>query len=224
MMPTKHCYAVFFAFSMSMLISVNASASEADDLADAAVISLPFIDVVDNRGYSADPDTVNFCGTSDWEGDFHYRYTPPADQTLNIKAVGDDARIIVLNLADTGNECVLDADNDTIDSPNWWTETFPGLIASSSCDGDCNENEDVALDGGVEYIIAIASYDNTAQGFYCVSMAVGADAANVSTGACNAASGSAPVAVPAIPFYGLLILSGLMGLFGLRLLKRQLKR
>lgn len=190
-----------------------------DDRGDATVVTMPFVEVVDNSSFSTDADLLSLCLHADaynFAGDFFYRYTPAADLTLNIKAVGDDAHVIVAT-SDLSS-CLIDADLDNIQSPNWWTINYPELISSSSCDGDCNENVNVDLTGGVEYLIAIASFPELGLGNYCVSMAEGSDAAVIvdDSPTCQLPT----TAVPALPLFGLLTLGGLLGLFGLRKLKQ----
>ena len=189
-----------------------------DDRGDATVVTMPFVEVVDNSSFSADADLFSACSPDDFEGDFFYRYTPASDLTLNIKAVGDDARVVVAT-SDLSN-CLIDQDDDNIESPNWWTINYPELMSSSSCEGDCNENVNVDLTGGVEYLIAIASYDEEALGNYCVSMAEGSDAAVIVDDSPTCQLPTTAVPVPALPLFGLLTLGGLLGLFGLRKLKQ----
>ena len=188
-----------------------------DDSGDATAVTMPFVEVVDNSSFSADADLASACSPSHFEGDFFYRYTPAADLTLNIKAVGDDARVVVAT-SDLSN-CLVDEDLDNIPTPNWWTINYPELVVEDlSCSGECNENVDVDLTGGVEYLIAIASYEEEALGNYCVSMAEGSDAAVIvdDSPTCQLPT----TAVPTIPLFGLLALGGLLGLFSLRRLKQ----
>jgi len=209
----------------SFVVAITVSCSFAsftqaadDDRGDAVAVTMPFLEIVDNSSFSADPTLASTCDLEDFVGDFFYRYTPAEDLTLNIKAVGDDARVVVAT-SDL-SDCLIDSDDDLIQSPNWWTINYPELVSGSSCGGDCNENVDVDLTGGVEYLIAIASFDNEALGNYCVSMAEGSDAAAIVdySPTCRPLTPVTPV--PTLPFFGLLTLGGLLGLFGLRKLKQ----
>ena len=187
-----------------------------DERTSATAITMPFVQVVDNSSFSTDSTLASTCGLEDFKGDFFYRYTPAEDLTLNIKAVGDDARVVVAT-SDL-SDCLIDSDDDLIESPNWWTINYPELLEDSSCEGGCNENVDVDLTGGVEYLLAIAAYNIQALGYYCVSMAEGSDAAIVeSSPNCLPVP---PVPVPVLPIQGLLLLGGLLGLFSLRKLKQ----
>ncbi|MEQ9394740.1 hypothetical protein [Haliea sp.] len=194
----------------SLVLSAGLANAASDLIGDAASISLPYQEIVDNSGFTTLPDP--FCGNSNFSGDFFYRYTPSGNETINIKAIGDDTEIKVFDLADAGNECVVYQDDDNIVSPNWWTNTYPGLVAGSSCDGDCAEDLDIALTGGTEYVIAIASNDTDALGFICLNIAVGAGAA---------ADTCAPATpVPALPLWAFLALAGVTGLYGARRLRK----
>jgi len=209
----------------SFVVAITVSCSFAsftqaadDDRGDAVAVTMPFLEIVDNSSFSADPTLASTCDLEDFVGDFFYRYTPAEDLTLNIKAVGDDARVVVAT-SDL-SDCLIDSDDDLIQSPNWWTINYPELVSGSSCGGDCNENVDVDLTGGVEYLIAIASVENEALGNYCVSMAEGSDAAAIVdySPTCRPLTPVTPA--PTLPFFGLLTLGGLLGLFGLRKLKQ----
>ena len=205
-----------FIVAITLLCSFMSFAQAAsDDRGDATAVTMPFVEVVDNSSFSADADLALACSPDDFVGDFFYRYTPAADLTLNIKAVGDDARVVVAT-SDL-SDCLIDSDDDLIVSPNWWTINYPELVEGSSCNGDCNENVNVDLTGGVEYLIAIASLEEEALGNHCVSMAEGSDAAVIfdASPTCQR-----PTPVPTLPLFGLLALGGLLGLFGLRKLKQ----
>ena len=204
-----------------------------DDIYDALAITMPFEEIVDNRAFSpftdgSEGDLVpDYCEETP-AGDFFYEYTPSSDQTLNVKASGDDTEIYVYDLAESGTaRCVvgLDVDNlhDSV-SPHWFEATFPDDLGT--CDHECSENLNVALTAGTTYHIVIASNDagrdepsddyeevEDNRSLIFVSMAVGVDAA------ANAPTPSVPV--PLMPLWALLALVILVGLSALRSMRQE---
>jgi hypothetical protein len=200
--------------ALALVAMVPVAHGASDLIGDAASISLPYQEVVDNSSFTTiDPPTLACDSNSDFNGDFFYRYTPSVDETINIKAIGDDTEIKVFDLADVGSECLVYQDADNIVSPNWWTENYPELLADSSCDGDCAEDLDIALSAGIEYTIAIGVNDSDALGLICLNIASGAGAA---ADTCPAGPATP---VPTLPFSLLLALGSLAGLLGMRRLR-----
>ena len=218
----------------SLLNSPAGSNVGTDDIYDAVAITLPFDEIVDNRVFSPFTDggdvgvVPNYC-EEDPAGDFFYEYTPSSDQTLNVKASGDDTEIYVYDLAESGTDrCVVgqDADNlhDSV-SPHWFQATYPDDLGT--CDHLCSENLNVDLTAGTTYHIVIASNypgrsepaedyveDDDNRSLIFVSMAVGVDAA------VNTPTEAPSVPVPLMPFWALLTLVVLAGLSGLRSVRR----
>ena len=215
----------------SLLNSPAGSDVGSDDIYDAVAITLPFEEIVDNRAFSPftsgdDGGLVpDYCDESP-AGDFFYEYTPSSDQTLNIKASGEDTEIYVYDLAESGsNRCVVGQDEDNLHnsvSPHWFQATYPDDLGT--CGHECSENLNVDLTAGTTYHIVIASNyagrdepsedyveDDDNRSVIFVSMAVGVDAA---------ANAPASVPVPVMPLPALLALVVLAGLSGLRSFRR----
>ena len=202
----------------SLLNSPAGSNVGTDDIYDAVAITMPFEEIVDNRAFSpftdgTDPGSgenvsvmvPDYCLRTP-AGDFFYEYTPSSDQTLNVKASGDDTEIYVYDLAESGTDrCVVSQDEDNLHdsvSPHWFEATFPDDVGT--CDHECSENLNVALTAGTTYHIVIASnsagrgvpeddYEESddARSLIFVSMEVGVDAA---------ANAPTEVPVPSTPF------------------------
>ena len=219
----------------SLLNSPAGSDVGRDDIYDAVAITLPFEEIVDNRAFSPFTDggsegvVPDYC-EEDPAGDFFYEYTPSADQTLNIKASGDDTEIYVYDLAESGtNRCLVYQDDDNLHdsvSPHWFEATYPDDLGT--CDHECSENLNVDLRAGTTYHIVIASNasgtsepsedyveDNDSRSLIFVSMAVGVDAA------ANTPTEAPSVPVPLMPFWAWLALVVLAGLSGLRSMRQR---
>lgn len=216
----------------SLLNSPAGSNAGSDDIYDAMAITMPFEEIVDNRALSpftdgSEGDLVPDYCEEEPAGDFFYEYTPSSDQTLNVKASGDDTEIYVYDLAESGTDrCVVGLDDDNLHdsvSPHWFEATFPDDLGT--CDHKCSENLNVALTAGTTYHIVIASnyagrgepsedYEEVAdsRSLIFVSMAVGVDAA---------ANAPTPRPVPLMPLWALLALVILVGLSALRSMRQE---
>jgi len=155
--------------------------SGSDPIDAAEPIILPFKEVIDNSGFTAEAD--DYCGEEP-AGDFFYTYTPSQSERVNIRASGDDTEIYVYDLAAEGSECVYDQDNDNLGESHWYSVNYPEDLGT--CDHECSENALVDLSAGTTYHIVIASnYDGDgdesadSRGLIFVSMAVGEDAASL---------------------------------------------
>ena len=222
----------------SLLNSPAGSNVGTDDIYDAVAITLPFEEIVDNRAFSPFTDggdegvVPNYCeeDEEDPAGDFFYEYTPSSDQTLNVKASGEDTEIYVYDLAESGTDrCVVGQDDDNLHesvSPHWFEATYPDDLGT--CDHQCSENLNVDLTAGTTYHIVIASNssgrsdpsddyveDDDNRSLIFVSMAVGDDAA------ANAPTEAPSVPVPLMPFWAWLALVVLAGLSGLRSMRQR---
>lgn len=193
-----------------------ANAVGSDLIGNASVITMPFSEIVDNRNFTevlAD----DYCD-DDPAGDFFYKYTPANNETINIKAVSRDTEIYVFDLAAIGNECFFQQDEDNIDIPNWYTQTYPGDLYPTDDDNGCvgcSENANVDLIAGTEYVIVIASNEDEAKAPIFVSMAVGEDAAVVPAG-----TPASTTAVPVMPLWLLGFMGGMLSLLGVRKLSK----
>ena len=219
----------------SLLNSPAGSNVGTDDIYDAVAIRLPFEEIVDNRAFSPfsggeDGGLVpDYCEETP-AGDFFYEYTPSSDQTLNIKASGEDTEIYVYDLAESGaDRCVVGQDDDNLHdsvSPHWFEATYPDDLGT--CDHECSENLNVDLTAGITYHIVIASNwagrfapsddyveDDDSRSLIFVSMAVGVDAA------ANMPTEAPSVPVPLMPHWALLALVVLAGLSGLRSMRQR---
>ena len=202
-----------------------ANAVGSDLIGDASVITMPFSEIVDNRNFT-EVDADDYCDENP-AGDFFYKYTPADNETINIKAVSRDTEIYVFDLAaatglpvPAGNDlrCFFLQDDDNIDIPNWYTQTYPGDLyptdENNGCLG-CSENANVDLVAGTEYVIVIASNEDEAKAPIFVSMAVGADAAVVPAG-----TPASTTAVPVMPLWLLGFMGGMLSLLGVRNLSK----
>jgi hypothetical protein len=198
------------ALFASILFTSFASANS--DLIGGAtnIISLPYSETVDNTAYSSLP-ADEYCGES--AGDFFYRYTPAANETINVVALGADTEVAIFDLADVGFEClVADQDDDNVDNPAWFTNAYPETF--DDCDGECSESRNVALTAGTEYIIMVATYeDGSPQGIIEVRMDSGTD--SVLLLASNTAA-----AVPTSPVWLLGLMTSLLSFAGIRKLRK----
>jgi hypothetical protein len=200
------------ALFASILFTSFASANS--DLIGGAtnIISLPYSETVDNTAYSSLP-ADEYCEES--VGDFFYRYTPAANETINVVALGADTEVAVFDLADVGSEClVANQDDDNVENPAWFTNAYPETL--DDCDGECSESRNVALTAGTEYIIMVGTYeDGPPQGIIEVRMDSGTDSVLLTSNTSNTAT-----AVPTSPVWLLGLMASLLSFAGIRKLRK----
>ena len=90
-----------FLSTMLLLLAGTSVVAQAgsDSIAGAEAITLPFAEVIDNSTFTAE--AVDYC-SEEPAGDFFYTYTPSQNESVNIRASGDDTEIYVYDLAVEG--------------------------------------------------------------------------------------------------------------------------
>lgn len=218
---------IFIGLAMALI--APSALSGTVDPGNPTVISVPFsttIDVGDST-VSGDESTIpapyDDCGVDD-QGVF-YAFNSGSLTSVDFFAIGEDTEITLAEAADIAGSCEGGDDDDDPEFTDVGLTQPSGFPAASDIENS-EEWLNIAVTPDTDYIMMVGhnSDDNTND---CIAWGIAESGESFAdwddetcAGIAVAAAGVATTAVPTLPFYGLLALGGLLGLFGVRKLKK----
>lgn len=206
------------------LIAPSALAGSVDP-DNPTLITVPFSTTIDvgSSTLSNDEGTIpapfDDCGVDD-QGVF-YAFNSGSLTSVDFFAIGEDTEITLAEAANVAASCEGgDGDDDPVFADVGLTQPsgFPA-------DPDINNSElwlNIAVSANTDYILMVG-HNSDDNDYDCIAWGItgsGESFADWADETCPAIGAASPTPVPTLPFYGLLALGGLLGLFGARKLKK----
>lgn len=217
---------IFIGLAMALIAPSALSGTVDPD--NPTVINVSFsttIDVGDST-LSNDEGTIpspyDSCGVDD-QGVF-YAFNSGSLTSVDFFAIGQDTEITLAEAANIAASCEGgDDDDDPVFADVGLTQ--PSGFPASPDIGNSEEHLNIAVTPNTDYIMMVG-HNSDDNDYDCIAWGITesgtpfADWADETCPGIGAAAATGATSIPTLPFYGLLALGGILGLFGVRKLKK----
>ncbi len=212
---------IFIGLAMALIATPASSGTVDPD--NPTVFSAPLSTTIDvgastlSNDNSTIPSPYDSCGVDD-QGVF-YAFNSGSLTSVDFFAIGEDTEITLAEAADIAGSCEGgddDAEPDFADVGLTQPSGFPAVPNI----GNSEEWLNIAVTPNTDYIMMVG-HNSDSNDYDCIAWGItesGQAFAAFDDETCPGIQAATPV--PTLPFYGLLALGGLLGLFGVRKLKK----